>query len=323
MAKCRSCLADKLLVSTVGMTRDEWLQQRRKSIGGSDAAGIIGLSKWSSPYSIWADKTCRLPDKPDSEAMRQGRDLEDYVARRWMEETGKKVRRLNSMIYNPAYPHSHADVDRWVVGENAGLECKTTSSMDLRKFDGVEFPEQYYCQCVHYMAVTGAERWHLAALVFGRGFYTFTLDRADVEKEIACLMAAEYAFWEQHVKPDVPPGMDGSDATTEALETIYRESSGETVELFGREALLDEYEQLKKSIDDLEERVQEITNIIKGDMRESEKAIAGAYTVSWKPQNRAVFDRRRFEADHKDTDISEYFKISTARPFKIKKEEQK
>lgn len=322
MAKCKSCLADKQLVSTVGMTRDEWLQQRRKSIGGSDAAGIIGLSKWSSPYSVWADKTGRLPDKPDSEAMRQGRDLEDYVARRWMEETGKKVRRLNSMIYNPAYPHSHADVDRWVVGENAGLECKTTSSMDLRKFDGVEFPEQYYCQCVHYMAVTGADRWYLAVLVLGRGFYTFALDHAVLDAEIRYLMEAEYRFWRECVIPDAPPGMDGSEATTEALETIYRESSGETVELFGREALLDEYEQLKKSIDALEERVQEISNIIKGDMRESEKAIAGAYTVSWRPQNRAVFDRRRFEADHQDTDISEYFKISTARPFKIKKEEQ-
>lgn len=205
MARYKSCLADKHLVSTVGMTRDEWLSHRRKSIGGSDAAGIVGLSKWSSQYSVWADKTGRLPDKPDSEAMRQGRDLEDYVARRWMEETGHKVRRLNAMIYNPSYPHSHADVDRWVVGENAGLECKTTSAMDLRKFDGVEFPEQYYCQCVHYMAVTGAERWYLAVLVFGRGFYTFTLDRDDVEKEIACLMASEYAFWEQYVKTGRTP----------------------------------------------------------------------------------------------------------------------
>lgn len=322
MARYKSCLADKQLVSTADMTRGEWLQQRRKSIGGSDAAGIVGLSKWSSPYSIWADKTGRLPDKPDSEAMRQGRDLEDYVARRWMEETGHKVRRLNAMIYNPSYPHSHADVDRWVVGENAGLECKTTSAMDLRKFDGVEFPEQYYCQCVHYMAVTGAERWYLAVLVFGRGFYTFTLERADVDAEIRYLMEAEYRFWTECVISDVPPGMDGSEATTEALETIYRESSSETVELFGREALLDEYEHLKESIDILRTRVREIANVIKGDMRESEKAIAGPYTVSWKSQNRSVFDRRRFEEDHKDTDISEYFRISTARPFKIKKEEQ-
>ena len=114
-------------VSTVGMSREDWLEQRRHTIGGSDAAGIIGLSKWSSPVSVWADKTGRLPDKLDTEAMRLGRDLEGYVARRWMEATGKKVRRLNAMLYNELYPFAHADIDREVIGERAGLECKTTS----------------------------------------------------------------------------------------------------------------------------------------------------------------------------------------------------
>ena len=44
-------------VSTRGMGRPEWLALRRKTVGGSDAAGIIGLSKWSTPYTVWADKT--------------------------------------------------------------------------------------------------------------------------------------------------------------------------------------------------------------------------------------------------------------------------
>ena len=78
------------LIPTANMSREEWLAQRKHTIGGSDAAGIVGLSKWSSPYSIWADKTGRLPEKEDTEAMRLGRDLEDYVAKRWMEATGMK-----------------------------------------------------------------------------------------------------------------------------------------------------------------------------------------------------------------------------------------
>lgn len=131
-------------VSTKGMSREEWLVQRRKTVGGSDAAAIVGLSAYASPYSVWADKTGRTPDKPDNEAMRQGRDLEDYVARRFIEETGKKVRRNTAMLYNPLYPFAHADVDRMIVGENAGLECKTTSVLDLKQFNGVEFPEKYY-----------------------------------------------------------------------------------------------------------------------------------------------------------------------------------
>lgn len=43
-------------VSTKGMNREEWLMRRRKTIGGSDAAGIVGLSRWTSPFSVWADK---------------------------------------------------------------------------------------------------------------------------------------------------------------------------------------------------------------------------------------------------------------------------
>ena len=135
--------------------------------------------------------------------MRQGRDLEDYVARRWMEETGKRVYRLPAMLYHPKYPFAHADVDRMVVGENAGLECKTTFSLDLKQFNGEEFPVQYYAQCVHYLAVTGADRWYLAVLAYGRGFFTFTLERD--QAEIDALMAAKADFWKL-VEPGYTPG---------------------------------------------------------------------------------------------------------------------
>lgn len=190
-------------VSTKGMSREEWLMRRRKTIGSSDAAGIVGLSRWASPFSVWADKTGRAAEKEDTEAMRQGLDLEDYVARRWMEETGKRVYRLPAMLYHPKYPFAHADVDRMVVGENAGLECKTTFSLDLKQFNGEEFPVQYYAQCVHYLAVTGADRWYLAVLAYGRGFFTFTLERD--QAEIDALMAAKADFWKL-VEPGYTPG---------------------------------------------------------------------------------------------------------------------
>ena len=46
-------------VSTKNMGREEWLERRRNTIGGSDAAGIVGLSSWASPFSVWAEKTGR------------------------------------------------------------------------------------------------------------------------------------------------------------------------------------------------------------------------------------------------------------------------
>ena len=88
----------KKLVSTIGMTEDVWLSYRKKGIGGSDAGAVCGLNPYRSAMAVYLDKTTEEVEKVDSEAMRQGREFEDYVARRFMEATGKKVRRANAMF---------------------------------------------------------------------------------------------------------------------------------------------------------------------------------------------------------------------------------
>ena len=306
-------------LSTVGMSREEWLSIRRKTIGGSDAAGIIGLSQWSTPYTVWADKTGRLPDKEDSEAMRQGRDLEQYVAERWMEATGKKVRRVNAILYHEAYPFAHADIERAVVGENAILECKTTSTLDLKVFKSGEFPERYYTQCVHYLAVTGAQRIYLAVLVFGKGFYHYVLER-DAD-EIKALMDAERNFFESYVKTDTPPGLDGQEPTTDALTTVYADGgTGGEVELFGRETLLDRREELKKTAAEINLQIAEIENTIKADMQDAERGYCGRYDVRWARRNgRKTFSVQSLAHDYPDIDISQYYEVGNpSRAFSVK-----
>ena len=86
----------------------------------------------------------------------------------------------------------------------------------------MEFPTQYYAQCVHYLAVTGCDRWYLAVLVFGRGFYTYVLERD--QAEINALMGVEKGFWNL-VESDTPPAIDGTEASTSALQLIYPNSS--------------------------------------------------------------------------------------------------
>lgn len=297
------------------MSQSEWLTQRRKTIGGSDAAGIVGLSQYATPYTVWADKTGRLPDQEDSEAMRQGRDLEEYVAERWMEATGKTVRRSNAMLYNSLYPFAHADIDRTVVGENAGLECKTTSTLNLQQFKNVEFPEKYYTQCVHYLAVTGAARWYLAVLVYGRGFFTFTLERD--QTEIDALMTAERAFWAL-VEQDTPPAMDGLEPTGNAVQRIYPISRGGNIHLFGREHLLSRYFELQSKKKEILEKIGAIENTIKADMGEAEYGDCGIYSVSWKSQTRRTFQAQEFSKAHPEIDLEPFYKHSTARPFKVK-----
>ena len=97
------------MVSTAGLSHEEWLRLRKTGIGGSDAGAICGLNPYSSPMKVYLDKTEEDITDFDNESMRQGRDLEDYVARRFMEETGLKVRRSNMMYRSKENPFMLAD----------------------------------------------------------------------------------------------------------------------------------------------------------------------------------------------------------------------
>lgn len=304
-------------ISTVNMSREEWLSHRKGSIGGSDAAAIIGLNDYASAYSVWAEKLGKLPEQEDNEAMRIGRDLEEYVAKRFTEKTGLKVKRENAIIYNPQYPFAHANIDRRIVGENAILECKTCSALSTKRFKNGEYPATYYTQVVHYMAITGASKAYIAVLIMGKEFLVFEVNRDDTE--IAALMAAEERFW-SHVTNKTAPEMDGSKATTDTLKALYPEGTpNKAVDLFGYDDCLEQYMALKDQIDELTKLRDEMANKVKIYMGDSPKAESDYFKVSWASQARANFDRKRFEKDHSDIDLTPYFKTTNVRTFKVTK----
>lgn len=299
------------------MNHEEWLAERQKSIGGSDAAAIVGLNCYVTPYIVWADKTGRLPPKEDNEAMRQGRDLEQYVSERFTEATGKRVRRHTNIIRNPAYPFAHANIDRSVVGENAGLECKTTSIMNLKKFRNGEYPENYYVQCAHYLAVTGWKRWYLAVLVLNQGFYWYTIERD--EDEIAALMAAEKEFWDKYVALDAPPPADGLKPTSDALQEMYNLPDPENDrKILHCGSALENYFALKQQIEALETEKRKCEQIIQQELGEDISGICAGYKVIWKPQQRRSFQIDAFVKDHPEIPLDRYFKLSSFRRFSIK-----
>lgn len=306
-------------IFTAGPRGEEWLALRRRTIGGSDAAAILGVSPWATPYTVWARKTGRLPDTPDTEAMRQGRDLEAYVARRFAEASGKRVRRENALLYNAEYPFAHADIDRRIVGENAGLECKTASALSLRDFRGGHIPESCRAQCVHYLAVTGADRWYLAVMILGQGFFRFCIERDQCG--IDALMSRERAFWTL-VRNDTPPAADGADATTGALETIYAGTAGGEIELCGREAQLAQYEALRQLKKETETKQKQIAQTLMQDLGAHESGVCGGFRVTWKPQSRSSFDAARFTQEHPEIDLSAYSVPGTSRVFRVGKAEE-
>lgn len=301
-------------VSTVNMPHEEWLARRRKSIGGSDAAAVVGLNAYVSPYSLWAEKTGKVPGFAGNLATEVGTYMEEFVAQKFAQEAGKKVRRFNKIIYNPDYPFAHVNIDRDVVGEDAGLECKTTDTLNLKKFKGGEYPANYYVQCVHSMAITGAKRWYLAVLIGNKEFRWFVIERD--EAEIAALMNAEADFWEL-VKTDTPPAVDGTAATSEALETIYSESDDSVCDLTAFSTNLRQYIALKQQIKELEELADEAANKIKAFMGESGGGECEGFKVSWKSQTRRTFDSKKFAKENPDIDLSGYYKETNARTFRV------
>ncbi len=308
-------------ISTVNMSHEDWVEHRKKSLGGSDASAIIGLNSWSSPYTIWAEKLGKLPPKEDNEAMRLGRDLEAYVAERFTEATGKKVRRENSILYNLQYPFAHANVDRMVIGEDAGLECKTTSVLNMKSFKNGSFPDTYYVQCVHYMMVTGCKKWYLAVLVLGKEFLWFEIERD--EEEIKALAESEEAFW-RLVKSNTPPAADGTTSTTNTINAIFPKSvSEDAVNLFAYESDLRQYMALGEQIKALKEQQDEVANRVKSFMNESGKGESDHFKVSWTSSDRSTFDAKKFAADHKNMDLSNYYKTTSTRTFRITEKKEK
>ncbi len=305
------------LAKTLDMPREEWLVLRRKGIGGSDAAAIVGLDRYRSPFDVYADKLGLKPEIPDNEAMRQGRDLEQYVAERFMEATGKRVRRRNAMLQHPEYPFMIADIDRWIVGENAGLECKTTSVLNRAKFSQGEFPPNYYVQCVHYMAVTGAERWYLAVLVLNKAFHVFTIERD--EAEIEALIAAEKDFWENHVLKQIPPAPDGSESTAEVIKQMFPEAREcEETAMFGYEDKIEQYLKLDMQLKELTQKREAVKQELQLVLGGAEIGRAHGYIVEWKNQVRQTLDTARLKKEQAEIYTNYLKPAQTVRVFKIK-----
>ena len=295
---------------------EEWVQRRKEAIGGSDAAAVIGMSPYKSPYELWAEKRGMIEGFTGNTTTRVGQYLEDLVATMWSEETGKKVRRKNAMLKNDLYPFAHANLDRVVVGEDAFLEIKTTNSVPIMRAirKSTEFPEAYYAQVVHYMAVTGMKKAYLAVLVNCRELYTYELERD--EAEIAALMDAERIFW-SHVTNGTAPGVDGSESCTEALRAIYPNSTGDKVDLWSCDSYLEQYTIIGRQIKELKKLQDECANHVKEFMQEAGKGESGRFKVSYTTQERKTFDAKRFEAENKSMDLSDYYKISQSRVFKV------
>lgn len=332
MAKAYEVYADSRM-----LTREQWLKNRMSGIGGSDAGAIMGVHPYKGRYSVWADKMGFESSFEDSEATRQGRDLEEYAARRFAEKTGKSVRHEYGMLRSRECPFMVANFDRRIIGQQAGLECKWSKDIYKKRWREGDMPMEYYCQCLHYMKVSGWDVWYLVVVIALTDVMTYKISRGPKEEEkgidwylpdaaddIDALVDTEEAFWAEHVGTGTAPMPDGLRTTSEALGAVWpRETDDYAIDSTPEDEMLIEqlisYRTQRRAA---EAAIRKIENQLKGRMKDAEKLRGNTALVTWKSQKQRRISEKKIREMYPEVDIDRIRETTESRRFSIREEEE-
>ena len=285
---------------TVTSTTDraEWLAWRRGGIGASDIAGILGISPWSSPFAVWAEKLNLLPDDEldDDDPREFGRRAEAMVGPWFCERTGLWLTGEQMWLTSKDEPWMLATPDALVCDDSAGftqpaghapmedvlgpLEIKT----DFGK-PWPEIPVHYAAQGQWQMAVGGWNRMWFAVL-HGRRFRTYELERD--QADIDYMIERARAFWHDHVLIPHPPEVDGSEATAAAIAAIYPDTiKGKAVDIDHVAGALDMLAEAKADAKAAGERESAAKSVLAWALKDAEVGlVAGNEVCTYKAQTR-------------------------------------
>lgn len=191
--------------------RNEWLANRSR-IGGSDASAIVGMNPYLSNVDLWKIKTGQMEaeDISDKSYVKYGTEAEQHLRELFKLDFPEYevFYEENNMWFNDKYPFAHASLDGWLRDKNGRFgvwECKTTNilqSMQKEKWKD-RIPDNYYIQCLWYLAVTEFDFVVLKAQLkseFDGDVYLQTkhykFERAEVQEDIDYLMSKAADFWD-------------------------------------------------------------------------------------------------------------------------------
>lgn len=283
-------------ISVKEMTREEWLEQRRIGIGGSDVSAILGLNAYKSPMSVYLDKIGESPlEDTASEAAFWGTQLEDVIARHYAEKNGVKIRRNNHILIHPEYPYMIANIDREAYSDTRGrygVEVKTAGLRNAHLWDDDDVPVPYVLQMQHYMAVTGWDFFVCPALIGGQRYIEREIPRDELI--ISRLIEEEGKFWDM-VQRRIPPAWDGSQEASRILSSLYPKAEpGKQIELppsvmdsiLAHQGLDLRVKSVKEVLRDLEKQKRAHEQEIGAIMGDAETGLIGGMEVSYKTVER-------------------------------------
>ncbi|MFF4738803.1 YqaJ viral recombinase family protein [Streptomyces sp. NPDC001262] len=304
---CRTATPTGVVAAPAGLDRAEWLAVRRTGIGGSEVAAVLGMSRYTSPYEVYLDKRGELPlDRPQpavlAEAAFWGQTHEPTIARVFAERTGLGVIEGPGTLAHVERRWMLANVDRYVLtpGESTPsslLEIKTRSAYQLDEWlRGI--PDGPALQTHWYLAVTGYQHAHVAALLGGNRLLVHRVERD--EQLVEHLVELVGRFW-QGVLDGTPPPIDGSAATEDLLGHLYdvRTDAVTVADPDDVLPLLDRRRELHERVARAESELRELDNRLKAVAGEAEVVkVRGEAAFTWR-QN-GTFSQKRFTATHPD-----------------------
>lgn len=142
--------------------REQWLEERRKGIGGSDCASLFNIG-YGCRRRLWYDKRAVPEDfeREETKLMKLGRVLEPFFAEEFARQTDRIVSISNSCEH-PTIPQLRVNADRlqWKTIPGFGMGILEIKSVGREVFYRVKregLPEDYILQLQHGMLVIGAK----------------------------------------------------------------------------------------------------------------------------------------------------------------------
>lgn len=182
---------------------EEWLEFRRNKIGASEASIIMGISPWSTPYQLWAEKLQLVEPRKKSAAMQRGIDMENE-AREYFERLVDTFV-LPQIVVSPEYHWMIASLDGMDIEGKTIVEIKCAGQEDHAKAIKGNIPDKYYPQLQHQLAVCELD---MAYYFSYDGENGVVLDIYRDDNYIKKLIDKERAFWNQLQELEPPELMD-------------------------------------------------------------------------------------------------------------------
>ena len=307
-----------ILASTADMPYEEWLDWRKKGIGGSDASVVCGINRYKSPVELWLEKTNQLPYQEAGEAAYWGTQLEALVKAEFTKRTGIEVEQTNQLLQSEDHPFMLANLDGECIHPTYGkcvFEAKTASAYKSGEWEDA-IPDEYILQVQHYLAVTGYRGAYIAVLIGGNTFRWKFIERDD--EIISMLIQLESDFWE-HVQTDVPPKLDGSEAAANFLNERFPNSVSKSKIKLPDTAveLIRQYEVACENVNQYTEQKQEAENLLKQMLGDNEIGTVDDRLVTWKSISQERLDGKTLKAEHPIL-YKKYANKTSYRRFSIK-----